>query len=94
MTLPLLLTLLIVASLSAVMAYQAKLNQETTLSWMRLHSQNLGLGSQAIDRLPLAEPARPAEPRRIHKLSIPIPLGGVSREKAASIAATAATSSR
>jgi len=79
------LMLLTVASLCAVLLYRARLEHQQTLAWMRLLSSNLGISSAVI-----SEPARevvapPATPKRVHKLSVPMPLGGLSRAQASSI---------
>jgi hypothetical protein len=77
----LLLTLLIVVPLCGVMAYQSWLNQQTTLAWMRLHSQSLNLSSLSIDKPEPKYVRPPIPPRQVHKMSIPVPMGGLSREK-------------
>lgn len=88
MTSTILLICSIAVPLCAVLAYQAHLNQQTTLSWMRLHANTFGISSQAIEPGRPVEVHAPAEPRRVHKLSVPIPVGGVSREQVKAYAAT------
>src|SRR6267143_5331049 len=80
MTLQLLLTLLIVVSLCGLMAWREWLSYQERMSWMRLHSLSLNLDSLAISEPVLTSRTPRAEARRIHKLSIPIPFGGLNRD--------------
>ena len=88
------LMLLTVVSLCAVLAYRANLEHQQTLAWMRLLSTNLGLSSLAIAEPRELESSKPPEPRRVHKMSVPVPLGGMNREKATSAIAAAAGATR
>jgi len=74
-----LFVLSIAVPLCLLMAYRAKLEHQQTLAWMRLHSSNLGLSSHVINDPALVQPGAAAEPRRIHKLSIPVPRGAMPR---------------
>jgi hypothetical protein len=53
---------------------------------MRLHSQSLNLSSLSIDKPERAVVTPRQPPREVHKMSVPIPLGAMSREKAVSAA--------
>jgi hypothetical protein len=88
------LMLLTVASLCALTAYRENLHHQQTLAWMRLHSLSLNLSSAGISE-PAPVVATPrAEPRRVHKLSIPVPFGGLNRDQAKAATASTATASR
>lgn len=89
------LMLLTVASLCALTAYRENLHHQQTLAWMRLHSLSLNLSSAGISEPMQAAPAtQRAESRRIHKLSVPIPFGGLNREQAKAATASTATTPR
>src|SRR5258705_12497998 len=80
------LMLLTVASLCALTAYRENLHHQQTLAWMRLHSLSLNLSSVGISEPVQAVATQHSEPRRVHKLSVPIPVGGISRETFAKVA--------
>jgi hypothetical protein len=48
---------------------------------MRLHSSALNLSSLIIDKPELPKPAKAPE-RRVHKMTMPVPLGGLNKEQA------------
>jgi len=89
------LMLLTVASLCALTAYRENLHHQQTLAWMRLHSLSLNLSSAGISEpMQVAPATQRAEPRRIHKLSIPIPFGGLNRDQAKAATASTTTAPR
>lgn len=68
-----------------VFCYLLYLRSQEQQMWLRLHSASLNISSLTIDK-PQPEVAVPAaQPRRVHKLSVPMPLGGLNREQVSAV---------
>lgn len=62
--------------------YALWVHEQERERWMRLLSVQLGMPVTTISEPRPTEPVHPAQPRQVHKLSIPVPRGAMPRPAA------------